>query len=940
VVKHVKLCLNAIVRNESARIERLLASVANHIAYWVISDTGSTDGTQQIIHRFFAERHIPGILFQDEFVDFSTSRNRALDIPVPNNIDYYLLADADMELVVEDPGWAAQLIEQAYRMVQKAGGISYANIRLLRRDVRARYVGVTHEYLAVEGPETPLSGAYWLDHADGSNRENKFARDAALLEAELKKEPNDIRSVFYLAQTYSDMGRKAEAAELYRRRADMGGWEEERWYALLAHARCRHAAGLSWISETLAAYQARPTRAEPLYDLAKYYREQGDNAASLVFSTAALSLHQPDDALFVEEYIYRWGIYEEAAITGFYGMSTQRELGRECSEYLALSREVPEFQRQQAWRNLFFYTRPLCEEAPSFAATRLDFTPPDGYHPLNPSICQFGGKMVLNMRTVNYIIGADGRYVMPPDNVVRTRNFLFRVNDDLTLVRPVELRLPTNLPEPVFNQCLGFEDVRLFPVDAARICRVDRDVLAERDRDDPSGELRCSATTRQIDPEGWCDIVTCRIRADGQMTDWSVIRPPGDRRIEKNWLPIISTDMRWLYSCDPVRIIDLSGDFVVENISPVVATDWNGSSQLIPFDGGYLCLVHERQAYPDPMRGQRDYQRRFVWFDSEFRIRRFSQRFRFGDGEGEFCCGMCWHPDGRRLVISYGVLDREAWLATVDAEEVCHMLQEPPGRPVSAVPAAGRSVVPVSAFPTQAASVEPPRPDPVRQRFVSWVQGQTNKPLRTAADVEFAASALTLLDLPLHPDRVKAWDTFLAIYYAGIRCAADAPVLDAGVADQSVFLPGLYRLGFTDLLGVNLDEGVLPVAQNGIRYQRGDITASGLPTDHFAFVACLSVIEHGVDWRKFLVEMRRILQPGGHLFVSFDYWQDPVETHGRMAFGAPIKIFTRSDIDRMVGFAEALGLEPTVPVELDCSERVVNWTGMDFTFMSLLLQKK
>ena len=38
-----KLLLNAIVRNESARILRMLTSVAPHISAWVITDTGSDD---------------------------------------------------------------------------------------------------------------------------------------------------------------------------------------------------------------------------------------------------------------------------------------------------------------------------------------------------------------------------------------------------------------------------------------------------------------------------------------------------------------------------------------------------------------------------------------------------------------------------------------------------------------------------------------------------------------------------------------------------------------------------------------------------------------------------------------------------------------------------------------------------------------------------------
>ena len=45
------ICLNMIVKNESHIIETTLNNIINHITidYWVISDTGSTDNTKEII---------------------------------------------------------------------------------------------------------------------------------------------------------------------------------------------------------------------------------------------------------------------------------------------------------------------------------------------------------------------------------------------------------------------------------------------------------------------------------------------------------------------------------------------------------------------------------------------------------------------------------------------------------------------------------------------------------------------------------------------------------------------------------------------------------------------------------------------------------------------------------------------------------------------------
>ena len=119
----VRLCLNMIVRNEARIIERALGSVAGEIACWVICDTGSTDGTQQIIRDFFAEHGIAGQLFAHPFDGFDRARNRALEFARQSDgaFDYLLLMDADMQMHVTDAGFRDRLTAVAYDMLQKAG---------------------------------------------------------------------------------------------------------------------------------------------------------------------------------------------------------------------------------------------------------------------------------------------------------------------------------------------------------------------------------------------------------------------------------------------------------------------------------------------------------------------------------------------------------------------------------------------------------------------------------------------------------------------------------------------------------------------------------------------------------------------------------------------------------------------------------------------------
>src|ERR1700730_9690671 len=93
------LCLNMIVKNEMANLDRCLGAVAGHITCWIIGDTGSTDGTQDFIRSFFARCGIPGELHGFPFENFEQARNEALVRAYTSSLqyEYLLFADADMQ---------------------------------------------------------------------------------------------------------------------------------------------------------------------------------------------------------------------------------------------------------------------------------------------------------------------------------------------------------------------------------------------------------------------------------------------------------------------------------------------------------------------------------------------------------------------------------------------------------------------------------------------------------------------------------------------------------------------------------------------------------------------------------------------------------------------------------------------------------------------------
>lgn len=668
----MSFCLNMIVRNEAERIERALRSVAPFIKNWVIADTGSTDNTKDRIHQFFKNAGIPGDIVDIPFNDFEQARNDALKyaaalLPVFGGADYFLLQDADMELVVNDPAAFLNTGHDcglSYEMYQNAGAVQYTNSRLVNTMIDAKYKGVTHEFLDVTcSGRIPQSVAYFHDYADGSNRPDKFKRDIRLLKKGLSKEPDNARYMFYLACSYRDAHLPVKAATWFRRRIHAGGWDEEVWQSKvhLAHVLKDMGNHDGFVAGLLDAYSSRPTRAEPMYDLAKWYREQPDcQAAALACAEAVRHLAKPNDVLFVNDYVYSVGVKEEIGIVSSY-VPGKLEQGRRVTDELSLMKTPYQSAVSCARANTYWYMRPLIESCPSFKWFPITFAPPNDLVPLNPSVCRFNNKMLVNVRAVNYEIDPSGHYVIKgtdgtanAENPIDTRNFVLEIADDMLPIGPaLECYRPGNFPVE-WALVTGFEDIRLIP---------------------RKGELWTSATVRQLETDGQCEQVQSRlIQGPAGTFEHSdikrMLRQP--RVTEKNWSPILWQNSD-LFMDRPGHVINSDGITVVKHETPLAVDNISGSSQVIPWKDGWLAITHTAHALPNEP-WKRYYFHRFIEYAADFRVLRVSLPWCFHDRVIEFCAGMCWGFDEETLVLSYGFKDCEARLATVSASDVERML--------------------------------------------------------------------------------------------------------------------------------------------------------------------------------------------------------------------------------------------------------------------------
>jgi len=216
-----------------------------------------------------------------------------------------------------------------------------------------------------------LEGEYYIDsrRLGGRNLDpKKYERDRDLLLAEVARNPGDARSVFYLAQSYFDAGDHANALEWYRKRTEMGGWEEEVYYALFRCGECRVQLGASWPEVTdayLRAWEYRPARAEPLHALAREYRIAGRYQLGYLFAERAASIPLPtDDALFVGGDVYAWRARDEQAICAYW-IGKHMESFALCRLLLA-GPDLPEAERERVAENRDFAVPALLEAATTY----------------------------------------------------------------------------------------------------------------------------------------------------------------------------------------------------------------------------------------------------------------------------------------------------------------------------------------------------------------------------------------------------------------------------------------------------------------------------------------------------------------------------------------------------------------------------------------------
>ncbi|WP_165189246.1 hypothetical protein [Paraburkholderia dioscoreae] len=264
------------------------------------------------------------------------------------------------------------------------------------------------------------------------------------------------------------------------------------------------------------------------------------------------------------------------------------------------------------------------------------------YYSCNPSIVADGNSYVATVRTVNYRLVRNGWFIVEGQSH-DTRNFIVKLNDRFEIMEKAMVD-DVHEREASADAINGFEDLRIF-----------------------FWKSELWALGNACNFELQKNVMALQRINDGRVVENYYIRSPFSSAREKNWMPFVREDRLYaVYSLNPLVVleIDKSGSKVKLERDLNLGCDLYGSSQLVRWKSGWICVVHDRI---DVKRAGRLYRHRFLYINDDWSVT-LSAPFCWKIYGVEFCCGLAFQ--GGKFAASISVHDRQAFFVEMDEHVV------------------------------------------------------------------------------------------------------------------------------------------------------------------------------------------------------------------------------------------------------------------------------
>jgi tetratricopeptide (TPR) repeat protein len=674
------LCLNMIVKNESKIITRLLESVLPIIDCYCICDTGSTDNTIDIIKEYFLNKKIPGKIISEPFKDFSHNRNVALKACLGMS-DFVLLLDADMILKIKNFNKYNLVNHDSFFLYQGNDSYFYKNMRIVRNNGLYKYNGVTHEYIDV--PPTNKSCditkdiLFIDDVGDGGAKTDKFERDIRLLTEDIEKNPTNVRSYFYLANSYFDSGHLEEAISTYKKRIELGGWIQEVWYSY-------YRIGLSYqrlekmpdaIYYWLEGYDRLPKRLEGLYEILKYYRIIGKQRLCEIYYNVCKKILDKnlnrDDFLFIYNDVYTDKIYYEyTIIAGYVGITN---INDEVIKVLNNSKDQNEIDNLLS--NLKFYKFILKPIKNIDLTSNILVNVNDELTTFKSSSCciiknpnQEINTYFMNMRYVNYYVDVGGNYLNCDKHIITVNKFI-ELDENFNILSSKIFNL-----NYVNRRYIGIEDIRIINDEAKNKLMFIGTGYHQNDKIGiVNGEYTPFTDTSLKSVE-----LTQNFQSTGCEKNW-IYTPLKELHVIYGWNPLqigkindenelILTETKWM----PKIFSKVRGSTCGFKYNKTQVLSTNASDNIVlnfeeDNDVEIWFVVH-LVSYETP----RHYYHLIVVFDDDMNLLRYTAPLKFSDSCIEYCLGII--VENTKVIITYSTMDRTSNIGIYDKEYIENLL--------------------------------------------------------------------------------------------------------------------------------------------------------------------------------------------------------------------------------------------------------------------------
>lgn len=301
---------------------------------------------------------------------------------------------------------------------------------------------------------------------------------------------------------------------------------------------------------------------------------------------------------------------------------------------------------------------------------------------MNPSVYVHDGRILINVRHVNYILyHSEAKkfphqwgpllYVHPENDVtLTTHNIMCELDDNMKLIHSGRVNMALDTGRPTWN-FIGLEDCRLFSWEnRIFLCGVRRDAY------DDQGTGRMEMAEIEFRNGEWVEVSRNPIPAPGDDSSYC----------EKNWMPIMDMPYHFVKWCNPTEVIH----YEIENRKTTTKKlekekfytqfnqDLRGGSQVVGIgDGKRMAFVHETNLHKDTfVRKDGNYSHRVVVWDEDWNIVHSTKSFymmgtHFEHSKAteytiEFITGTAFYKND--ILISYGLSDNACFVLRMPQE--------------------------------------------------------------------------------------------------------------------------------------------------------------------------------------------------------------------------------------------------------------------------------